>query len=174
MSVNYPRLRKWSDKFTPIIKQIVGNELVEIADFEADTHEVTDMIVGTMKPLKIAMRVRKYEYLKEYAWQITLRQKVVSGNPTEIHKITDGFGDLYFYGFATEDESNLALWYMIDLDKFRSVLIRHQLSVNGNKGKWWGEFNNSDGTAFMWFNLLKLPENVITSSSHQIGADIFE
>lgn len=170
MSANYSRLRKWSDKFTPQIKQIVGNELVEIADFEADTHETTDMIVGTMKPLKIAMRIRKHEYLKEYAWQITLRKKVVSGNPTEIHKITDGFGDLYFYGFANEDETDIALWYLIDLDKFRSALIKYQLCRNNNK--WWGEFNNSDGTAFMWFNLLKLPKEIITCSSHPIGADV--
>lgn len=145
--------RAWSDLMIPQIKRIVGPCLLEIADFEHDTKQATDLMVLRARDMHIAARVRRPGYAERYPYEFTIRSMRDSGAETELSKIVNGWGDWLFYGHA--DASNtIGLWHLICLHGFRAALIRH--SMNGSPLTF-KDKANSDGTYFKAFDLRSFP-----------------
>lgn len=110
--------KKWSDKFIPEIKAILGVNLMCEPHVSEDQERNTDLIVMNMESCRIACRVRSYQYLENYGSEFTIRARNGSSK-TEIHKVLDGWGDYIFYGFADANEKRLARWFIGDLNIFR-------------------------------------------------------
>lgn len=165
---SYALDRCWSDHFIPAIKQIVGPLLVVPATFELDTQEATDLIVLTARDLKIAVRIRRHQYVQDYANDFTFRLRRDSGATTEFTKIMQGFGDWFFYGFAAVGSTTeLCRWSIIDLDRFRYRLL--QIGYHDAWDCVAETKSNGDGTHFMKFDVRQFPTAVI-ASSHPVGA----
>lgn len=117
---SYREQRRWSDKYMPAVKAIVGPRLMTESSEFRDKNEATDLIVITARSLDIACRVRQRKYLDDYRFEFTIRQN------TEMNKIIAGFGHWMFYGFVADDnEPDLGFcgWHIIDLDKLRASMI---------------------------------------------------
>lgn len=153
--------RRWSDKFIPHIKAIVGPMLLEPTSFEVDTEQAADLIIFQARDMRIAARVRRNQYVQRYPHEFTIRS-VSNGNKTELQKIVDGWGDWMFYGFVNADETDFERWYVVDLNAFRADLIRRRKDIRHGKN------TNGDGTGFAWFDIRTLSECVILASSHEI------
>ena len=156
--------RRWSDKFIPTIKRIVGPYLLEESSFMVDTKQAADLIVLNAKSLSIACRVRRYGFYERYPNQFTVRSKRDSGASTELEKIINGFADWMFYGHADRDGSaNIPNWWLLDLTAWRSHMIRRdKQSIK------YGQQKNGDGTEFVWFDIASFqgePRLVIAHSS---------
>lgn len=152
---SYDTDRKWSDKYIPAIKQIVGPHLLEESSIQVDQEKATDLIVMSTANQHIACRVRRAKFWPRYAGQFTIRFKRRNGAKTELAKFIDGFCDLMFYGFAeADDKASFAEWYLINLRHWRSHLIRHHKTKAIVKGV----TPNTDGqTSFMWFDVGSFP-----------------
>ena len=59
---NWENDKRWSDKFLPEIKMILGLHLIGEPPIEEDCERNTDLIVLKMEPVRIACRIRKYKY----------------------------------------------------------------------------------------------------------------
>lgn len=111
--------KRWSDKFLPEIKSILGGCLISEAPITDDREKNTDLIVLTMAPFRIACRVRKHSYFARYPGQFTIRASRPTGTKTELAKIVEGWGDYLFYGFADDADSSLHAWGLGSLNVFR-------------------------------------------------------
>lgn len=114
----------WSSRFLPLVKQIcgaaLGAEMLTEATEEQDTKEASDLVVLRGVDLRLAVRVRQYSYFKRYPTQFTIRSLGRRGAWTEFDKIlVEDFADYIFYGFANQEEDNLAAWFIGDLEVFR-------------------------------------------------------
>ena len=161
----YEKDRVWSDQFLPEVKQIVGPQLLEPADFKRDAMEATDLIVLQAKDMRIGVRIRRHKFLKTYPNQITIRYARESGATTEWEKICRGWGDWFFYGFASEgDKAPLARWYLISYDALRYHYFGYKPFLTHGVG------DNHDGTWFKWFDLTSFPPDpqIVIASSHPI------
>jgi len=108
--------KKWSDRFLPEIKRILGECLIREAPIEEDMEHNTDLIVLKLDGLRVACRVRRFEYFNRYPDDITIRSDRASGNVTELAKIiTESWGDYFFYGFSDKDGITLCKWKLIHL-----------------------------------------------------------
>jgi hypothetical protein len=156
----FEKNNNWSDTFLPEIKQILGYYLIGKPPIVEDMEHNTDLIVLNMKPVRIACRIRRYEYYSKYSNEITIRSKTSSGCPTELRKIITGWGDYFFYGFSDESETKLYSWHLISLNHFRFWLFSY---IANNYGKLPGiEKANKDGSTFLRaFNLMGMPHNII-------------
>jgi len=138
--------RSWSDKYIPAMKEIIGPRILEISSFEVDTKNASDLIVFSAKNLLIACRVRRPKFI-DYWGEFTIRAKRDSGAITELSKIVNGWADIMFYGYASNNGISIKAWHLIDLNAFRAHLIRDkQTIVMGDKA-------NGDGTYFKWFKI---------------------
>lgn len=143
---------KWSDRYLPEVKRIVGQHLLDVAPLSLDRHEATDLTILKAKNTSIACRIRRGKFHATYANQFTLRSRRISGIPTEFEKIARGHCGLMFYGFAADDMSDrLAAWNLIDLDSFRFHLIMSPDLIRR------GENATPDGTSFLWFDVSSFP-----------------
>jgi len=157
----YDEDRAMSDRYIPAIKRIVGPHLLTVASFELDAKQATDLHVFQARDMRIAARVRNKGYAEDYPYDVTFRAQRDSGTKTELSKIVDGWGDWFFYGHAV-DETNIGLWWLIDLHSFRAALIRRD--KHPLKPKW---RSNKDGTHFAVFDVRLFPSNpslIIASS----------
>lgn len=118
------------------------------AEPKRDMNEATDLVVelagGTL-----AVRVRRKKHLgfaKRFGFDFSVRCES-RGNKTEIHKLRDGFGDWYFYGYSGDDKGSLAYWWLFDLDKIRE---------DGILNKKWKIHSNGDGTSGMYIPISEL------------------
>jgi hypothetical protein len=150
----YEQDRQWSDLMIPQIKAIVGRHLLEVASYEVDVKQATDLMVFSARDMRVAARVRRPGYADKYPHEFTIRAARSSGAETELSKIVNGWGDALFYGHA-DANNRIVLWHLICLDAFRAALIRH--SLNGQKVKW-ANHSNGDGTFFKAFDLKSFPE----------------
>lgn len=149
----YAQDRRWSDKFIPAIKRIVGPRLLSVTPDEIDCKQAADLMVFTARDMKIAARVRRPGFSDRYPYEFTIRARRDSGAETELSKIVNGWGDWLFYGHSNDEEKDFALWWLIDLDAFRAALIRDKGSLR------FGDKPNGDGTYFKWFDLRSFPEH---------------
>lgn len=103
--------------------------------------------------VKIPIRIRKNEYLR--FMDLTIRSKSKYDLKTEIHKLKEGFGDFYFYGWSDETrdkkENNKIVTYMIlDLNVFRNTIIDKPTHTDRP---------NNDGTCFNCYSRALLFDN---------------
>jgi len=137
--------KTWSDRFIPEIKRILGEHLIEVPEADEDTHHNTDLITLCLPAeVRIACRVRKFEYLQKYGSEFTLRCSRPSRRLTEMDKLLDGWGDYLFYGFADAEETALAAWLIGDLEVFR----RWHKQYRATHQRWPGYLKrNPDGSS---------------------------
>jgi hypothetical protein len=153
--------KRWSDRFLPEIKRILGEHLIAEPPVEEDACRNTDLIVLRLDAVRIACRVRKHEYLARYGGQFTIRTGRPTGNKTELTKIIEGWGDYFFYGFADETETRLAQWVLGDLRAFRIYFCRRlaQGAVPGQSK------SNRDGSSdFAAFEYREIPGFVVAAA----------
>lgn len=151
--------KRWSDRFIPEIKSILGQILIGEASQEEDMKRNTDLIVLRMEAVRIACRVRRFKYLENYGDEFTIRCNSQENAKTELHKVISGWGDVFFYGFCDESETRLAKWIVGDLSVFRfwftSYCCRNQGFPPGEKRE------NRDGTALRSFCVSDLPSDFV-------------
>jgi len=111
--------KRWSDRFIPEIKAIIGQHLIREAYTQEDQLENTDLICLTLASIRIACRIRRYQFYHAYPDDFTIRSGRPGNTTTELAKILAGWGDYFFYGFANEAEDGLQAWLLGRLDVFR-------------------------------------------------------
>jgi hypothetical protein len=94
--------------------------------------------------LHVSVRIRKYQYKKFN--DLTIRSRSTHGNKTEIDKIKEGMGQIYFYAYMNDKETKLTDVYIVDVNSLRT-LYNHGLYVNRK---------NNDPTEFMAFDFKQI------------------
>lgn len=151
--------KKWSDRFIPEIKAIVGNYILDIAPADDDRERNTDLIVLGVNAARIACRVRRWNYMP-YSDEFTIRTHRPRGTKTELAKIIEGWGDYVFYAISDREENSLACYILGDLRVFRTWFVR---KLWENKGVIPGrKKNNTDGSSsFLAFKIDEMPSEFI-------------
>lgn len=137
--------KRWSDRFLPEIKSILGQHLISEPAIQEDMYHNTDLVVLKLEAVRVGCRIRRpfnskgdYVYPK-YKDEFTIRSDRPSGNKTELAKIIEGWGNFFFYGWADDDEKCLQLWHLCDLNVFRLsfnyYLVKNQGTIMGNTFK---------------------------------------
>ena len=158
MSNNWIDDKKWSDKFLPEIKKILGENLIKEAPLEEDKNHNTDLMVLTLGAIRVGCRVRKYEYFLKYPNDITIRSERTYGK-TELAKIISGWGNYFFYGFSNENETNLISWKLLSLNEFRlwfNYEIIKTKKIPGNK-----QHNKDNSADFIAFDTTQMFNSII-------------
>lgn len=166
MTFQYDINRRWSDRYLPQIKSIVGMRLLDTAPDTLDMKHATDLLMLDARDMRIAARVRRPGYSTRYPHEFTIRSEAAYGGETELSKIVNGKGDWMFYGHAARRGTCFDSWWILDLRAFRAGLIRQV--TNGHPIRC-GDKRNPDGTAFKWFDIRSFPANpplVVASSEH--------
>ena len=158
--------KRWSDRFLPEIKGHIGRVLISESPIEEDTERNTDLIVLTLRPYRIACRIRKYKFMKQYGDEFTIREGRPSGAKTELTKIIEGWGDYLFYGFADPTEIYLAQWLIGSLNAFR---LWHSRELCKNKGHPPGKNkqNHDYSSNFHAFRYAEIPDFVVARGSSE-------
>lgn len=161
---SYSNDRRWSDRFIPEIKRIVGPHLMAVTPDEIDCNQAADLMVFTARDMKVAARVRRPGFANRYPYEFTVRARRDSGAETELSKIVNGWGDWMFYGHSNDAENGFAVWWLIDLHALRAALIREKDALK------FGDKPNGDGTYFKWFDLRFFPDNppILIAGSHDL------
>jgi hypothetical protein len=154
--------KRWSDRFLPEIKRILGEHLIAEPPVEEDAQRNTDLIAMRLEAIRIACRIRRHKYLAQYGSQFTFRSGVPSGVKTELTKIIEGWGDYFFYGFSNKTETALEQWILCDLKAFRVYFTRELVR---RKGVMPGIPQSNKGDSnFMVFDYRVIPGFVIASA----------
>jgi len=111
---------------------------------QEDMNEGFDAVFS-FPEVKIPIRIRNFEYQRYM--DITIRSKSACNQKTEIHKLREGFGDYYFYCWLDKERRHIEKYAIIDLHKFRSVLVNEQPDSSKK---------NTDGTEFFVFTVDRL------------------
>lgn len=91
---------------------------VETATEEQDTKQATDLVLRVDSGM-IGVRVRRLETMKDDTWRdLTIRTRSSGGGRTEVDKLTEGWGDWYFYGWTRG--KRIAEYMLLDIHKIRS------------------------------------------------------
>ena len=155
--------KKWSDRFLPEIKRIIGEHLIAEPPVEEDSDRNTDLMVLRLDAIRIACRIRNNKYLADFGDEFTIRSGRPSGVKTELTKIIEGWGNYFFYGFSDENDEKLSKWILCDLNAFRVYLFRNLVK---NKGEFPGvaKENIDNSSSFKSFKYREIPGFVIASS----------
>lgn len=113
----YNRDAAFERKFERQIKTRLGQYFIG-RDVVLDLREATDFAIFIIKPVKVAARLRRFEYYK-YKDQFTLRWSRPSGVMTEIDKIREGLVEYIIYGFVDQKERKILSYFIGDLKIFR-------------------------------------------------------
>lgn len=157
----FERDKLWSDKFMRTIKQVLGLCLLTEGNFDEDAKENTDLRVLSLKGVRIGCRVRTYGFYEKYPDEFTIRYSRPSGVKTEIDKIMEGWGDLFFYGFSNEKETSLIKWTLADLNVFRAWYTKDKARPR------YVPESGCQLTAFKWS---QLPKEFVIDSYPRQGA----
>jgi len=166
VSSDWKKDKRWSDRFLPEIKQLLGLHLIGEPPIEEDQERNTDLMVLKMDPVRIGCRVRRNSYLcnDEYAGQFTIRAGRPSGVKTELTKVIEGWGDYFFYAFCDEQEKVLARWSLCSLNVFRLWFNRYLVLNNGQLPG--DKISNSDKSShFIAFVFADLPTNFVIANN---------
>ena len=157
-----------SDRLLPEIKAVLGPHLIGAAPIEEDQRRNTDLIVLKMEPVRVACRVRAFEYLGQYPYEFTIRSDRPSGAKTELAKVVEGWGDYLFYGFAAEDGHSLAAWLLGDLTVFRRWYADQLAALPAGDLPGALHYNRDRSSAFRAFKAADLPDAfIIAWAGHQ-------
>jgi len=107
-------------RFTKNIKAALGGFFFGQTPY-MDQQEATDFAVFTMAAVKVAVRLRRYEYMVRYPDQFTIRWSRPSGVKTEIDKVRLALVDYMLYGFVDEGQTCLLQYVICDLAIFRAA-----------------------------------------------------
>ncbi len=138
---NMYREKRWrSDQYLDSFKDILERNSMhflsmEISDEHKDTQEATDMVIK-IEGGDVALRVR--EPSCSYR-DLTIRSRSRWGHKTEIHKLKEGFGDWYLYGWG-DGISTVKEYVLVDLHRIRNFKLFDRS---------WPEKSNGDGTQFI-------------------------
>jgi hypothetical protein len=150
----------WQRAQLPEVKRILANYLITEAPAEEDTQRNTDLIVLKLDTVRVACRLRRYDYLVRYSDEFTIRTSRPSGATTELAKMLSGWGDYIFYGFTNQDASALAAWLLGDLKVFR--VWHHRELWNGNRpGQ--GQQNGDGSSGFRAYRIGDLPPEFVVA-----------
>ena len=166
--------KRWSDRFVPEIKAILGQALIGPAPTEEDQERNTDLIVLTMDRVRIACRVRDHSYLEKYADEFTIRTQRPSGIKTESTKIVEGWGDFFFYGIADKNDERLAVWHLADLKVLRLTLFRMAVSLPAGELPGIPRQNRDGSSKFRAFRWDSFPLEMIIAQSGQPIVEAFD
>lgn len=132
--------------YLPFIQRRLLSHMAHLIRFreatpEEDMQEGFDFVLSA-DSAKIAIRIRRPGC--NYR-DFTVRAQVPTGAKTEIHKIREGKGDIYFYAWTDviDGKERITDYWLIDLDKFR----------NGDSIKKENFLGNGDGTGFFSYSL---------------------
>lgn len=153
--------KKWSDRFLPVIKQVLGFYLIGEPPVEEDQERNTDLIVLKMNTVRVACRIRRFKYFQHYPNEFTIRTSRPSGNKTELTKIIEGWGDYLFYGFCDHQEQNIYSYFLGDLSVFRSWFASSTVLLNNGQTPGLDKRNFDNSSAFKTFNVNSLPPEFI-------------
>ena len=151
--------KRWSDRFLPEIKSILGQHLIGEPPIEEDAERNTDLMVLRMEAVRIGCRVRRHKHMAKYGNQFTIRAGRPSGVKTELTKIIEGWGDCFFYGFADIESNDLAAWFLGDLRVFRVWFNRTILQTKKCPGI--AKDNTDNSSHFMAFSVSWLPQDFV-------------
>jgi hypothetical protein len=136
--------------------------LIGEASEEEDALRNTDLIVLRLEAVRIACRIRRYEYMARYGDEFTIRCDRPRGTKTELAKIIEGWGDYFFYGFAAAEGDNLARWLLGDLKVFRLWFMRYLAAEHRIPGT---RRQNHDGSSgFIAFAVADMPRDFIVAT----------
>ena len=150
-----------ADELLPNIKFILGRYLIGSAPAEEDQRRNTDLIVLNMQPVRVACRIRRFEYLADYRDEFTIRSDRPSGAKTELAKVVEGWGDYLFYGFAAEDGRSLAAWFLADLVVFRRWFNEAITALPAGALPGTLHHNRDESSSFRAFQVADLPPEFI-------------
>ena len=146
-------------KFDRMIKAILGNVFIG-KDAQMDRQQATDFLIYSVKPFKVAVRLRRYNYFLKYSDEFTIRYSRPSGVDTEIHKIQKGLVNYVLYGFVNAEETKIIRWFIGDLNVFRNA---NPLPVIKS--------NNPPDSSFAIYKLNQFPKNFIVKTWQRNIAD---
>lgn len=160
--MGWKQSKKWSDKYLPNLKRILGEVFIGEPPISEDQERNTDLIVLNMTGLRFACRLRQEPYFHDYFTDFTLRCSRPSGTKTELDKVVEGWGDYFFYGFAAKN--NIFYWRIGDLKVFRAWYSQY---LRDHNGKLPGtKIENADkSSSFLSLKWADLPEDFIFAKS---------
>ena len=150
--MSFQRDKQWSDRWTPLIQQLLAPLLLRPSSLKVDQTEAADLCLAT-ENVRIGCRVRAQKYAEKYGTQFTIRSSRDTGAKTELEKIVDGWGDWMFYGFEYSP-TKLSPWFVVDLRAFRAALVRSPKIQAKSREQ---ITNRGDGTSFVAFDLKDFP-----------------
>ena len=154
---------RWSRRFLPELKRLIGEHLVAEASWEEDAKHNTDLIVLTLDQLRVACRVRRHRYWRDYGDQFTLRCSRPGGVKTELEKVMDGWGDYLLYGFADVEARTLHAWLLGDLRVFRRWWLQQCAHASGDRAPGQHRQNEDGSSSFRSFSVEALPPQFIVA-----------
>jgi hypothetical protein len=112
--------------------------------------------------IEVAVRLRTSKYM--FFNDVSIRC-YNNGFRTEIDKLIDGLGGLYFYGWLNEEETIIMKFVIYDIDP-----IRQKLLTNGKQNY------NRDGTCGRYYSLDFLKENgcIIAACEYDIESNKYK
>lgn len=149
--------KRWSDKFIPQIKRILGEHLIAVADWKQDATEASDLVVLACNPFRVGCRIRRNKYLTEdYQDEFTIRCER-KNNDTELAKIMSGWGDYFFYGFEGSSGLTVVNWFIGDLKIFRLHLWRNRQLLGSQHVR----SNGDESSSFAVWNRSAFPPEFV-------------
>ena len=126
MEKRYKDAQEYMDAAIEYSSPYLINRCFRIATPYEDMVEATD---AKIMPINIAFRNRLKN--RSYCNYITLRSVVKYGGRTEIHKIMDGYGDVYIYSWRHPHiPKKLSTIFILDLHIFREGLLKYGIKPN--------------------------------------------
>lgn len=156
--------KRWSDRFLPEIKAILGQILIGEAPERDDQERNTDLIVLRLDAVRIGCRIRKFDQIR-YADEFTIRAGRPSGAKTELAKVIEGWGDYFFYGFADAKEQSLHRWIVGDLKAFR-IWHSRELVRNNGQAPGFRKQNHDGSSSFCAYRWADIPRFVVSHNHH--------
>jgi hypothetical protein len=170
MANNWQTDKRWSDKFLPEIKQLLGLYLIGEPPIEEDCERNTDLMVLKMEAVRIGCRVRRHTTEKGYPVfdkhkdEFTIRYSRPSHVKCELTKIIEGWGDYFFYAFATKDETGLNQWVLCRYRVFR-IWFNRYLAIHAGRMPGVLQKNGDKSSDFYAYKLRDMPKDFVVASS---------
>lgn len=108
------------DEATEIVRKHIPMTFKRTTNTKHDLKMATDMIVGSVGQVDLALRVRDVEAMARFRYDVTIRKDRPSGVKCEWEKVMlDGCASHYIYGFAQFGRHPLIGWRFLNLDAIR-------------------------------------------------------
>jgi len=143
-------------------REIIRKHLVPLAVIVRDGYAKEDMEQCKDFVMNIAVgtgdvlcRVRRKQFLERFGAQFSIRYRSRSGKPTEIHKLREGKGRWYLFGYS-DGKAKFAYWRIFDINKMREDRVFDDMNL-------WTIRSNPDGSKGMYCDISKLEKYIVAS-----------